>query len=119
MNQKSLERYRKMLLDKQKELIDSYMKNKNYGKEADADQGTSDLADRASSAYTKEFLYSLSNSERTILHHVQEALERIDSKNFGICLECEDKVQKKRIDAVPWASLYITCQEQQEKTQRT
>lgn len=115
MNKRALEQYRKMLEAKQRGLIDSYMKNKTYGKEANSDQGTQDLADRASTAYTKEFLYSLSNSERTILHMVQQALERIKQNVFGICQECEEKVQKKRLDAVPWAAFCINCQEQAEK----
>ena len=114
MNKKTLERYRKMLLEKQKELTDSYMINKNYGKEAHSDQGAQDLADRASSAYNKEFLYSLSNNWRVILHKVQEALLRLNSDSVGTCLECEEKVQKKRLDAVPWASFCINCQEQKE-----
>ncbi|MBI4161166.1 MAG: TraR/DksA family transcriptional regulator [Acidobacteria bacterium] len=118
MNKKTLDRYRKMLIAKQENLVDSYMKNKNYGKEADTDQGTQDIADRASNAYTKEFLYSLSNSERQILHQVQEALERIKAKTFGVCMECEETVQKKRLDAVPWAQYCISCQEKVEKGQR-
>lgn len=118
MNKRTLDRYRKMLEAKQKELINSYMKNKNYGKEADSDQGTQDLADRASNAYTKEFLYSLSNSERVILHLVEQALNRIKQNTFGFCQECEEKVGKKRLDAVPWAPYCISCQEQMEKRKK-
>lgn len=115
MNKRTLEQYRKMLEAKRRELVDSYMKNKNYGKEAHSDQGTQDLADRASSAYTKEFLYSLSNSERKVLYMVEQALERIKQNAFGICQECEEKIGKKRLDAVPWAAYCINCQEQEEK----
>lgn len=115
MNKRALEQYRKMLEAKRRELVDSYMKNKNYGKEANFDQGTQDLADRASTAYTKEFLYSLSNSERKILYMVEQALERIKQNAFGICQECEEKIGKKRLDAVPWAAYCINCQEQEEK----
>ena len=115
MNKRTLEQYRKKLLEKQKELMASYMMNKNYGRAESAEQGTRDIADRASSAYTKEFMYSLSNTDRKTLQLIQEALQRIDAKTFGVCVECEDTVLKKRLDAVPWAPYCISCQEREEK----
>ncbi len=103
MNKRTLEHYRKKLLEKEKELMASYMKNKNYGRQENAEQGTQDIADRATSAYTKEFMYSLSNTDRKTIHRIQEALQRVDANTFGVCVECEDTVLKKRLDAVPWA----------------
>jgi DnaK suppressor protein len=114
MLKKQLESYKKRLLDKKKNVAEAYNKNKNYGRMTE-DEGTQDLADKASSAYTKEFLYSLSNTDREVLQKVDEALHRIAKGKYGTCLECEDEIEKRRLEAVPWASHCVTCQEKVEK----
>ena len=111
---KQLEAYKKRLLEKKKSLAEMYIKNKTYGRLTE-DEGTQDLADKASNAYTKEFLYSLSNSDRNILQLVDEALERLKSGAFGVCVECGEKMLPKRLEAVPWARHCISCQEREEK----
>ncbi|MGH9749941.1 MAG: TraR/DksA family transcriptional regulator [Candidatus Polarisedimenticolia bacterium] len=114
MNKKILETYKKRLLEKKKGVTEAYNKNKNAGR-ATEDEGTQDLADKASSAYTKEFLYSLSNTDRTVLQQVDEALGRINRGTFGICSECGEELNKKRLEAVPWAALCVPCQSKAEK----
>jgi DnaK suppressor protein len=114
MTKKQIEGYRKLLLAKKKDFAEAYNMNKNYGRMTE-NEGTQDLADKAASAYTKEFLYSLSNTDREILQRVDEALQRLDRGKFGVCIECEKDLNKKRLEAVPWASRCLTCQEKVEK----
>ncbi|HYM12582.1 MAG TPA: TraR/DksA family transcriptional regulator [Bryobacterales bacterium] len=40
------------------------------------------------------------------------ALTRMELGSFGRCLECGEEIGAKRLDAVPWASLCVICQEQ-------
>ncbi|MBL8290878.1 MAG: TraR/DksA C4-type zinc finger protein [Bryobacterales bacterium] len=40
------------------------------------------------------------------------ALARLDSGEYGICVECERPIAAKRLAAVPWASHCVACQEQ-------
>ena len=114
MAKKQLEAYKKRLLEKKKGLAEAYNKNKTYGRLTE-DEGTQDLADKASSAYTKEFLYSLSNTDREILQQVDEALHRIAKGTYGVCMECGEEIEKKRHEAVPWASHCLSCQAKVEK----
>jgi DnaK suppressor protein len=114
MEQKKLKTYRDKLVQKKKEMLEAYSKNMNYGKEADG-EGAQDIADKASNSYTKEFLFSLSNSERDTLQLVDEALTRIEGESFGVCVVCEDEMDRKRLEAVPWAKRCISCQEKQEQ----
>ncbi len=114
MNKKQLDGYRKLLVEKKKGLSEAYNKNKTYGRLIE-DEGTQDLADKASSAYTKEFLYSLSNTDREVLQKVDDALQRINKATFGTCVECGKDLDKKRLEAVPWASHCRSCQEKVEK----
>jgi DnaK suppressor protein len=110
MDKRSRAAYKKKLLAKRENLAAAYNRDNTYGRESDSG-GTQDLADKAATAYTKEFLYSLSNSERVILQEVERALLRVDNGDFGVCQGCEEKIHKKRLDAVPWARFCLKCQE--------
>ena len=45
------------------------------------------------------------------LREINDALHRMDTEQYGICLECEEPISTKRLDAVPWAKYCVTCQE--------
>jgi DnaK suppressor protein len=113
MDRKKMKAFQGKLLTKKKEILETFTKNKSYGMEADGDP-SQDIADKAASSYTKEFLFSLSNSERQLLQQVDDALARIESRSYGVCASCEDTLNLKRLQAVPWATLCISCQEKQE-----
>ncbi len=114
MDQKKTKLIKERLLKRKQEILEAYNKNKTYGKEADED-GAQDIADKAANSYTKEFLFSLSNSEREMLQDVDEAIVRLESRKFGFCVVCEDEMDKKRLEAVPWAKRCLSCQEKQEQ----
>ncbi len=114
MDQKKLKGFRDQLIQRKQEILRAYNKNKSYGMEADG-EGAQDIADKASNSYTKEFLFSLSNSEREMLHLVDEALLRIEDRRFGTCIACSGEIEKRRLDAVPWAPHCIACQQLQEQ----
>jgi len=35
----------------------------------------------------------------------------MDQDTYGVCMECEEPISTKRLDAVPWAKYCVTCQE--------
>jgi DnaK suppressor protein len=84
------------------------------GRQAD-DDPTVDLADKAANSYTKEFLFGMTNTDRTILNMIDEALKRIKINEFGLCANCQEEMQQKRLEAVPWAKNCINCQEKIEQ----
>lgn len=57
---------------------------------------------------------AISNVDRDTkqLRSARAALRRIREGTFGMCEECEEEIQPKRLLAIPWASLCIQCQEQ-------
>ena len=114
MDTKTLKIYRKRLVDQKTDITKGYDKTRSQGKQVDSDV-SHDPVDKAANSYTKEFLFSLSNSERSMLQLVDEALDRLTSKNFGVCASCESELEKKRLEAVPWAKHCLSCQEKQEQ----
>jgi DnaK suppressor protein len=111
MDKKSLEKYRSLLEEKRRVLLEAYNKNKSLGSEAGGNEKAADMIDMATNASTKEFLYSLSNSDREMLKAVEDALSRLDNPDFGDCVECEERMSKKRLNAIPWARYCVSCQE--------
>jgi DnaK suppressor protein len=99
---------------KQRELIDSYQRDKAAGN-ASPDDGIQDLADKAASAYSKELNFSLSDGERNLLMLIDEAFNRIGDGSYGTCTNCGTVIGEKRLQAVPWTPFCIDCQELQEK----
>jgi DnaK suppressor protein len=114
MDKRKSEVFRKRLVAKQEELLRLVTKSEQDGREAD-EEATQDVADKAANSYTKEFLFHQSDDSRRMLQLVNEALERIRASSFGLCVACQQEVQPKRLEAVPWARHCIECQEKQEQ----
>ena len=114
MDKKRLEHYRKRLMVKQEELQNIVSRVEHDGRATD-DEATQDLVDKAANSYTKEFLFSQSNNDRNILQLVEEALQRLQEGEFGLCVHCGGEMQHKRLEAVPWARHCKPCQEKQEQ----
>ncbi len=104
-----------MLLKKKLEIVDVLSEFYNETKEVENSGIAMDMADKAEISYTKEFLLSLSNAEREQLLLIDDALDRIEKCNFGICQMCNVAIAKKRLDAVPWAPYCIDCQQKAEE----
>ena len=114
MDSKKSDHYKKKLLEKKGELYRVVSMTEQYGREADGDS-TQDVADKAANSYTKEFLFSQSSHERYLLQLVNEALSRVEEGTFGVCVSCDNEIQQKRLEAVPWTRHCINCQERQEQ----
>jgi DnaK suppressor protein len=114
MDKKKLEAFKKRLETRQQELRRTVNRTQADGRSADEDTAQ-DIADRAASSYTKEFLFSQSNNERQLLQMVDKALLRIREGNFGECIHCGKEINAKRLEAVPWTRHCIECQEKLEQ----
>jgi DnaK suppressor protein len=114
MDKKRLDYYKKKLTTRREELMKTIARTEEEGRQAD-DDPTVDLADKAANSYTKEFLFGMTNSDRTILNMIDEALKRIKANAYGQCANCQEEMQQKRLEAVPWAKHCISCQEKIEQ----
>ncbi len=44
------------------------------------------------------------------LRMVEEALDRLESGDYGICPACEEPIAEKRLQALPWARYCVKCE---------
>jgi DnaK suppressor protein len=114
MEKKRLDYYKKKLQARREELLKTIARTEEEGRTAD-DDPTVDLADKAANSYTKEFLFGQTNTDRSMLALIDEALVRIRSNTYGACVECEEELQQKRLEAVPWARHCVICAEKHEQ----
>jgi DnaK suppressor protein len=113
MDHKKLEYFKDMLIQKRLSLMNMVQRTEGYGREKEPD--IQDMADMAVESYTKEFMFGKSSGDRQILQLIQAALDRIEDTTFGICLNCENPIQPKRLEAVPWTQHCLACQALLEK----
>lgn len=79
------------------------------------DSETPDPVDLAVSNYSKNVQLALSENESRQLELIDEALERLDDDEYGICQNCEKEINPKRLAAIPWARYCLDCQELREQ----
>jgi len=110
MDKKEKELIRRKLLTKKETITSKLSQTVAESKEMETDIAQ-DLADKAESSYTKEFLLSLSDTERNLLLHIDEALRSLEKGSYGICQSCGQAISKKRLDALPWSIYCLDCQQ--------
>ena len=114
MTKKDMERFRRLLEEKKQSLSSDLAKTRSAEEET-TEESTQDIADKAVSSYTREFLYSLTDGERSTLLQIDDAIGRIDDASYGMCVNCGQPMAEKRLTAVPWAPYCVDCQELAEK----
>jgi RNA polymerase-binding transcription factor len=110
LNKTELKKYRNMLEAKQAEL-ELFIRNR----EGIAIEKSPDALDEVQHAAERELAIRNLDRESNLLRNVRAALRRVDDGSYGVCLHCEEEINPKRLNAVPWAPFCIQCQEQYDK----
>jgi RNA polymerase-binding transcription factor len=59
--------------------------------------------------------------ERRVKHQLSEverALAKFEENTYGVCDICGKKIGKERLEALPWATLCLTCKAERSKNVR-
>lgn len=67
------------------------------------------MADVGTDNYEQEFTLSLMQNEEETLEMIEGALERIEDGVYGSCVECEGRITKTRLNAIPYTPFCIKC----------
>src|SRR5271156_1214142 len=71
----------------------------------------SDEGDLSQQSHEEWIFLNRNTIDMKQLREVAGALHRIETGQYGICMECEEPISAKRLDAVPWARYCVVCQE--------
>jgi DnaK suppressor protein len=106
-----LRQFRRLLLEKRRELVGDMTGIEAEALGADRQEVKGDISDHPADAGTdnfeQEFSLGLLQSERGLLAEIDEALERIENRTFGICLGTGKPISRARLKARPWAKYGI------------
>src|SRR6266404_2615057 len=109
MGPTDLQRYKRLLLEKQRELSSV---QEGTGAQVPAAGGLDgDLIDQANADAEAELQIRLRQTDSRLLRAIEEALGRIRQGTFGVCQVCKRPIYKTRLEAVPWTRLCLECKE--------
>lgn len=104
-------------------LLELYRKLAGFMRENNADVTKPDdskgysqhQADEGTDDFDRTIKLELSDKELKTLRQIERALEKIDENTYGICDVTGDEIPKKRLDAIPYATMTVVAQDKLEK----
>ena len=108
------------VLNKYKRMLDAKQRDLSLGLrtwDEIAIEKTPDAIDEGQFAGERELAITILDHESALLRDVQDALGRVADDTFGTCLQCDEEIEPKRLDAVPWAKYCVRCQEAADRPQ--
>ncbi len=122
MNVKDLEYFKKLLLKKRREIlkmegvIESLASDKpSLNPDPGELKYPTHLADMGSDTMGKELNSYFNARNRKFLKHLDEALNRIEQRAYGVCLVCGKEIPYERLQEVPHTRFCVPCKSQKEQ----
>ena len=111
-NDKELEYFREIIEKKLKESEDELnilQKSLRESMENSSDESAYSfhMADAGTDAQEREKTYVLLNRTRKFIKYLNDAMNRIENKTYGVCKVTGKKIAKGRLEAVPHTQLSI------------
>lgn len=73
------------------------------------------MADQGTDNFDREFALNLVSSEQDALYEIDEALQRIDQGEYGVCEACGCAIEKPRLKALPFCRMCVRCKAESER----
>jgi len=122
MRSRELELFRRVLLAKRRLLAGDVtalekaaLQDSRQDASGDLSKMPLDMADIGTDNYEQEFNLGLIETEQATLNEIDEALERIEKKQFGKCVSCGGLIPRARLKVKPHAKYCIECKRREEK----
>lgn len=117
MNTQTISKFKKILLAERDRLLE----NSKACIKNDLNISPDDLpdeADLAASEINQSLTFELRNRERVMIAKINTALKRIQDGTFGECESCEETIEKRRLEARPFSTFCVSCQEMHEHKEK-
>lgn len=110
LNQQQLEELRSLLLATRQELETKLLGIDSSTKPVTLDQQSVGRVSRIDAIQQQQMAIANQQQAEQLLKRIELVLLRINSGEYGICLQCEEPIAFARLQAQPYASLCIGCQ---------
>ena len=116
LSKKEIEKYKQLLLEEKANLTKVLKETADQVKSPEEAKGYSQhQADEGTDDFDRTLNIKLTDSEFKLLRQIDHALEKIEEGTYGICDITEKPIPKKRLDAMPHATMTVEAQEMVEK----
>lgn len=116
MDNHGLAKFRALFLEQRKNLSCSFgLASESFRVSPDE---MADETDLAVSEIDNGMRMRLRQREALYLRKIEEALQRIDSGDFGFCDACGEEIEPKRLEARPTATHCFACKEEMERREQ-
>ena len=102
----NIQNYKRALESKADEL-----RHSQISKDQIAIERNAEILDEIQRTSDREIAMAFMTRDWLTASLVSEALERIKTGEYGVCAECEEPINERRLNAIPWAKFCIRCQE--------
>ena len=72
------------------------------------------MADDATEAFEQAKDLAIRQNAERLLEQVTHALERLKDGTYGMCEKCHDRIDPARLEALPYVTLCLRCQQRLE-----
>lgn len=117
LTHKEIEAFKKQLLELREQISKAVqgateeMRSEDGGPKGmsqhQADEGTDD--------FSRTISIEVGSKEQSILRQINRCLEKIEEGTYGICDITGEPIPKKRLEAIPYATMTVAAQEKMEK----
>jgi len=110
-----LEKFRKLILEKRQEIIEDLemlktnMMDVTTGEYTQENNSYSLHMEQGTDTMEREKTFLFASREGKYLQYLEDALQRIDRGNYGVCGDCGKLIERGRLEAVPIATLCVDC----------
>ena len=106
---------RKTLDDMRQEILDEVRVQIERARVKDH---TGDLGDYATADMAAEYAHLFGERLRQRLQLIEDALDGIEDGDYGFCEVCEEPINEKRLQLMPFALFCVRCQSELERQAR-
>jgi len=82
---------------------------------ADPDVDAESVADHGSDAYERNLTLGLMEHDAQRVQQINSALDAMDLGSYGLCDLCDNPIPLPRLEALPFATTCVPCQEKEEQ----
>lgn len=116
LKKSEIEAFKKQLEDMKAQLTQSLKSVSEDVKSSEEPKGYSQhQADEGTDDFDQRISIEVSTKEQGLIRQIDRALEKIEDGTYGVCDVSGDEIPKKRLEAIPYATMTVQAQEKYEK----
>ena len=109
-----MEKIKQKLQEEKKQILIELQTQRAFNQD-DSRKDVGDEVDSSVNEQARELSLLMRDRNRDRLEAIEEAIQRMQTGDYGFCEECGDPIPKRRLIAMPLARMCVNCQQDQER----